>query len=188
MALATAENWTRRCVKLEGALDPREDAIAEKAAEIHNALGHLRFEQQNWSEAQRHYAKVAEREAKYPTAHYNLALCLERQAKFDEAAKEFEAALAIDPKRWQAQMGRGLCLLRMNQRGRGSRLAGKRRRTNFLLRKKTQRQNDILFGKAVTLHQLGRLKEAAELYQKLLPLESQLHRSAEQHCYAGGCA
>ena len=88
------------------------------------ALGHLRFEQQKWSEAERHYAKVAEQEPKHPTAHYNLGLCLERQSKFEEAAKEFEAALAIDPKRWQAQMGRGLCLLRLNQAGSGAAVLG----------------------------------------------------------------
>ena len=48
------------------------------------------------------YAKVAELEPKHRTAHYNLGLCLERQGKFADAAKAFDTALAIDPKRWQA--------------------------------------------------------------------------------------
>ena len=103
--------------KLDDAVRELEAALArgENPLEVQSALGHLRFEQQKWSEAQGHYAKVAAQEPKHPTAHYNLGLCLERQAKFEEAAKEFEAALAIDPKRWQAQAGRGLCLLRLQR-------------------------------------------------------------------------
>jgi tetratricopeptide (TPR) repeat protein len=98
--------------KLEGALNHPENAPGENAAEIHNALGHLRFEQQDWNASERQYAKAVEQEPKNTAAHYNLALCLERQGKFETAATKFEAALAIDPKRWQAQIGRGLCLLR----------------------------------------------------------------------------
>jgi len=157
--------------KLDDAVRELEAALGrgENPVEVQSALGHLRFEQQKWSEAQGHYAKVAAREPKHQTAHYNLGLCLERQTKFEEAAKEFEAALAIDPKRWQAQVGRGLCLLRLNQ-AEAALPCWEAAQSELRASKKPQRQDDILFGKAVTLHQLGRLDEAAELYQKLLPL------------------
>ena len=164
VALATDGKLDEAVRELEGAL-----ARGENPSEVQSALGHLRFEQQKWSEAQGHYAKVAEQEPKHPTAHYNLGLCLERQSKFEEAAKEFEAALAIDPKRWQAQVGRGLCLLRLN-RAEAALPCWEAAQSELRASKKPQRQDDILFGKAVTLHQLGRLDEASELYQKLLPL------------------
>ena len=97
--LASAGMLDEAVRELEGALER-----GENAGEVHGGLGHLRFEQQAWSEAESHYRKVVEHELRHPTAHYNLALCLERQSKFEEAAKGFEAALAIEPKRWQAQI------------------------------------------------------------------------------------
>src|SRR6266446_5081893 len=84
--------------ELEGAAER-----GESPAEVHAALGHLRFEQKKWDEAARCYSKVAEADPRHPTAHYNLGLCLERQDKFEEAAKAFETALSADGKRWQAQ-------------------------------------------------------------------------------------
>jgi len=163
VALASEGQLDDAVRELEAALERGESAV-----EVHSGLGHLRFEQQNWSEAERHYAKVAELEPKHPTAHYNLGLCLERQSKFEEAAKEFETALAIEPKRWQAQIGRGLCLLRLN-RPEAALPCWEAARKDLPTEKKGQRQDDILFGKAVALHQMGRLEEAADLYQTLLP-------------------
>src|SRR6266481_1682740 len=40
--------------KLEGALNHPENARGENAAEIHNGLGHLRVEQQDWNASERH--------------------------------------------------------------------------------------------------------------------------------------
>jgi tetratricopeptide (TPR) repeat protein len=161
--LASAGKLDDAVRKLEVELDR-----CENASEIHNGLVHLRFEQQNWHEAELHYAKAAEQEPKNAAAHYNLALCLERQAKFETAAQAFEAALSIDPKRWQAQIGRGLCLLRLN-RPDAALPCWEAALSDLPSAKKDQRQDDILFGKAVTLHQLGRLQEAADLYNRLLP-------------------
>src|SRR5207253_972459 len=72
VALASAGQLEDAVRELEGALERGENAV-----EVHSGLGHLRFEQQNWGEAERHYAKVIEREPLHPTAHYNLALSLE---------------------------------------------------------------------------------------------------------------
>jgi len=84
---------------LDDAVKELADAAerGESPAEVQAALGHLRFEQKNWEEAARCYGKVAEVEPKHRAAHYNLGLCLERQGKFQEAAKAFETALAIFP-------------------------------------------------------------------------------------------
>jgi len=101
----------------EGKLD---DAVRELEAaakrgdnplEVSLALGHLRFEQQNWVEAARCYASAAELDPKHRTAFYNLGLVLERQGEFDDASQAFTEALAIDAKRWQAHLGRGLSRL-----------------------------------------------------------------------------
>jgi tetratricopeptide (TPR) repeat protein len=166
--LASAGKLDEAVQKLESALHHTENARGEKAAEIHNGLGHLRFEQQDWNRAERHYAKAVEQEPKNTAARYNLALCLERQEKFEAAAQAFEAALSIDPKRWQAQIGRGLCLLRLN-RPDAALPCWEAALSNIPPAKNDQRKNDILFGKAVALHQLGRLEEASDIYNELLP-------------------
>src|SRR6185369_9705271 len=156
--------------KLDDAVRELEGGLqrGENAAEVHSGLGHLRFEQQNWQEAERHYAKAAEQEPRNTAAHYNLALSLERQAKFEAAAQEFEAALSIEPRRWQAQIGRGLCLLRLN-RPDAALPCWEAALNDLPPANKAQRQDDIPFGKAVALHQLGRLEEASDLYNQLLP-------------------
>src|SRR6202163_2959835 len=163
VALASAGQVDDALRELEAALERGENVV-----EVQSGLGHLHFEKENWNQAERHYAKVVEREPKHLTAHYNLGLCLERQSKFEEAAKAFEAALSLDPKRWQAQIGRGLCLLRLH-RPEAALECWEAALRDLPPEKKAQRQDDIPFGKAVALHQAGRLEEAAELYYKLLP-------------------
>ena len=166
--LASAGKLDEAVQKLESALHETGNARGQNAAEIHNGLGHLRFEQQDWNAAEGHYAKAVAQEPKNTAAHYNLALCLERQQKFEAAAQEFEAALSVDPKRWQAQIGRGLCLLRLN-RAEAALPCWEAALNDLPPAKKDQRQDDILFGKAVALHQLGRLEEASNIYNQLLP-------------------
>ena len=150
--------------KLDDAIKELEGAAArgENPVEVYNGLGHLRFEQQNWDAAAECYAKVTATESWNLSAHYNLGLTLERQGKFEEAAKSFETAVQLDPQRWQAQAGRGLCLLHL-----GSPEAALGCFEAAL--KDNPTQDRPLFGKAVALHQLGRLDEAGEIYRKLLP-------------------
>src|SRR5262249_52528075 len=101
--------------RIDDAIKELERAAQSKDSpnEVFTALGHLRFELQNWAEAAQWYRKLADADPKHRTAHYNLALCLDRQGKFADAAKAFETAISIDPKRWQAHAGRGLCLLQL---------------------------------------------------------------------------
>ena len=68
-------------------------ARGESPIEVHTGLGHLGFEQQNWAEAARNYAKAAEIEPENYTAHYNLGLCRLKLEQADRAVESFEAAL-----------------------------------------------------------------------------------------------
>ncbi|PYT17466.1 MAG: hypothetical protein DMG59_07230, partial [Acidobacteria bacterium] len=155
--LASSGRLSDAVKELESAAERGENPL-----EIYACLGHLRFEQQNWSDAARCYAKVAELDPKHPTAHHNLGLCLERQDKFEEAARAFEAAVRIDSKRWQAQLGRGLCLLQLGRPDQALECFQASLKEN-------SNHDQALFGKAVALHRFGRLEEAGEIYRKLLP-------------------
>ena len=73
---------------LEGASARGEDPI-----EVHTGLGHLGFEQQNWAEAARHYAKAAAIQPENFTGHYNLGLCRLKLEQWDRALESFETAL-----------------------------------------------------------------------------------------------
>ena len=80
--------------RLDDAVKELEAAAArgENPVEVYSGLGHLRFEQQKWEEAERCYGKVMEADPNNAAARYNLGLALERQSKFEEAAAAFEAA------------------------------------------------------------------------------------------------
>ena len=90
-ALATALKLAN-AGKLDEAIRELEAAATrgENPADIYGAIGHIRFEQQNWEAATDCYIRVAESDEKHPTAFYNLGLCLERRAMFEEAAEAFE--------------------------------------------------------------------------------------------------
>src|SRR5580692_2871636 len=65
IGLATEGRLDEAIKELERAAENGENPV-----EVCTALGHLRFEQQNWSEAGECYAKVAALEPKHRTAHY----------------------------------------------------------------------------------------------------------------------
>ena len=147
--------------------------MGEDPVEIHSGLGHLRFEQQNWAEAAHHYAAVAQAEPGHPTAHYNLALCLERQEKFAEAAEAFGQALTDDPARWQAELGRGLCLLRVPSPQEAlaclDRVEENARNSGLGNPQRARVYDALRFGRAAALQQTGKLDQAWDIYQSLLP-------------------
>src|SRR5579863_2747334 len=70
--------------ELEGA-----EGRGENPVEVYSGLGHLRFEQQKWEEAERCYGKVVQADPNLAAARYNLGLTLERQSKFEAAAHAF---------------------------------------------------------------------------------------------------
>ncbi len=160
--LAGAGRLDEAVKELEGAAGRGENPV-----EIYAGLGHLRFEQQKWEEAERCYAKVAEADLSNAAACYNLGLALERQSKFEEAARAFENATQLDPNRWQGYAGRGMCLIHMGKSEEA--LKSLDQALELGSKQEGSKQDRALFGKAVALHRLGRLDEASEIYRKLLP-------------------
>lgn len=82
-------------------------ALDPDLPEAHAALGQLvmNFER-DWEAAERHYRRAIARHPNYATAHQWLAELLYRVGRLDEAAREIENALALDPlspvARWAA--------------------------------------------------------------------------------------
>jgi len=54
-------------------------------------------EEDNWEEAFRQWAAAVEREPGSAAAHNNLAVACEKKGAWDEAAREYETALRLDP-------------------------------------------------------------------------------------------
>ena len=154
----------------EGRLDDAIGALqeaksdTEDSVEVRNSLGHLNFEKQDWTAAAHNYASVLEAQPNHPTAHYNLALCLERQANFVEASAQFAQALVVDPTRWQALWGRGRCSLRLGE-AQNALAMFDAALSGFDV---GQTPDRVLTAKAVALHQLGRFTDAGDLYDQLL--------------------
>src|SRR5580658_6695237 len=138
--------------RLDDAVKELEGAAAqgENPIEIQSGLGHLRFEQKRWEDAERCYRKVTETDANHAAARYNLGLTLERQSRFEEAAQAFETAAQLDPKRWQSETGRGMCLVHLGKSDVALECFNRALANG-------PAQDRTLFGKAVALHQLGRL-------------------------------
>lgn len=73
-------------------------ALDESLAAAHAALGHVLFlHDYDWSGAEREFRRAIELEPANSTAHFTFAICLQDQARFDEALAELEIARAADP-------------------------------------------------------------------------------------------
>jgi tetratricopeptide (TPR) repeat protein len=158
--------------RLADAIRELEQAMqrGEQSTDITLSLGHLYFEEKAWAKAADTYGKVIEANPSHRTAHYNLALCLERMGKLDQAAQEFQTAAAIDPSSWQPLLGHGFCLLRQSKPDEAL--------TSFdaaldrsSLQGPNMNQDRILVGKAVAFANIGRMEEAEDLFKKLLPAD-----------------
>ena len=95
---------------LYGALSPRDaytkaEAAAGKALEIdgsladaHNALGVIKlFYTWDWSGAEQKFLQAIELNPSYADAHQRYGMLLVAKQRFEEAEREFEKALVIDP-------------------------------------------------------------------------------------------
>jgi len=95
---------------LYGALSPRDaytkaEAAAGKALEIdgsladaHNALGVIKlFYTWDWSGAEQKFLQAIELNPSYADAHQRYGMLLVAKRRFEEAEREFEKALVIDP-------------------------------------------------------------------------------------------
>lgn len=94
----------------DGAEPDTSEAIRDMAREYANkvsehpddasaryGLGLARLYEQKWGQAAEQFAKVVELEPDYADAHANLAVCLMRLGRPDEALSAVERAMELDP-------------------------------------------------------------------------------------------
>src|SRR5262249_22705790 len=91
----------------------------------------------------------------------NQGVCLERLERFKDAADAFQKALDIDPKRLEARLGIGVCLLHTGAPERALEMFEQ------CLKSKAELE-PAQFGKDVALHLAGKTDQAEALYRKLL--------------------
>src|SRR5271157_2810027 len=98
--------------KPEEALRELQRAIAkgEKSAEIYSAMGHIQFELGQFEGGANSYRELLQLEPDHRTGWFNLAVCLERTGRWQEAADKFQKAFQVDSGRIEAQLGLGICL------------------------------------------------------------------------------
>ncbi len=93
--------------KLKEALRELTSAIerGEACPEIHSARGYLQFELELHEEAVKSYQRLLEAEPLHATGSFNLAICLEKLSRWDEAALHFQKALELNPEKTEARVG-----------------------------------------------------------------------------------
>ena len=57
----------------------------------------------HWEEAAKHFAEAVKADASFAEAHYNLAVCLDKQGKHAEATEHFKTAAKLAPKNEKIQ-------------------------------------------------------------------------------------
>ena len=93
---------------MEGKLDEALAEInrvletAEGTLEIFSAKAQIQFELEMYEEAAQSYAKLLSMHPKHANANLNLAVCLERLGRWQEAADFFEKAAEAQPDRVDA--------------------------------------------------------------------------------------
>ena len=99
----------------EEALKQLQRAVAanEESAEIYRAMGHIQFELGDFQESAKSYRTLAQLKPQYAMGWFNLAVSLERSGAWDDASEAFHKACTLDPKHLEAQLGLGVCHLRM---------------------------------------------------------------------------
>jgi tetratricopeptide (TPR) repeat protein len=139
-----------------GMLTSRREFDADLCA----ARGGIEFALGRFEDAALSYSAVALSQPGNPDAQYNLALCLQRCGRWDEATEGFERVLRVDPDWTEALLALGACLLEMNR--------AQDALACFDSACRHVQHGPALFGKAVALQLLGQFDEAAEIYEELL--------------------
>jgi tetratricopeptide (TPR) repeat protein len=122
--------------------------------------GGIEFALGRFEDAALSYSAVALSQPGNPDTQFNLALCLQRCGRWDEAAEGFERVLRVDADWTEALLGLGACLLEMNR--------AQDALECFDRACRRVRQGPALFGKAVALQLLGEFERSAEIYEELL--------------------
>src|SRR5579883_938585 len=77
--------------KREEALKQLQRAVAsnESSPEIYRAMGHIQFEQGNFSDAAKSYKSLTQQKPQYAVGWFNLAVCHERMGAWEDACEAF---------------------------------------------------------------------------------------------------
>src|ERR1700676_1497506 len=89
--------------------EPPKQSLAEPLIEV--AYAH--FEASRFNEAINSYSEAIAAEPNHSSAHFSLAVCLEKTKQWKEAATSFRRAFEVDPSRYEALLGLGSCLLHL---------------------------------------------------------------------------
>ncbi|OYW12367.1 MAG: hypothetical protein B7X34_01965, partial [Acidobacteriia bacterium 12-62-4] len=83
--------------------------------ELLAARGHLLCELEQYEEAVKTYSRLLEVASGHTASVYNLAVCLEKLGRWEQAAERFSEAQALDPDRIEAKLGLGICQLHLEK-------------------------------------------------------------------------
>jgi len=144
--------------------DPEPVLVGEQSsAETLVAEGRAQFERLRFEEAAGSYSAAVAAEPDHATAHFDLAVCLEKLEQWKAAANSFRRAIEMDPARSEALIGLGACLLHLD--GAEEALAC----FDHCVRSSDLREAGLL-GRAVALQKLMRYEEAEGAYRELLDI------------------
>ena len=84
--------------KRQEALQELQNAVqaGEDSPEVHSAKGHLLYELNRFEEAADSYLRLLELVPNHPTANFNLAICLEKLGKWNDAGSSFQRAMVSE--------------------------------------------------------------------------------------------
>ncbi len=71
--------------------------IDRNLAEAHTSIGHIKMYERDWAGAEKAFKRAIKINGDYPTAHHWYSLYLKVTGRFDEAFREIEYALKLDP-------------------------------------------------------------------------------------------
>lgn len=71
--------------------------INSNLAEAHTSIGHTKMYERDWAGAEKAFKRAIKINSEYPTAHHWYSLYLKVAGRFDEAFREIEYALKLDP-------------------------------------------------------------------------------------------
>jgi tetratricopeptide (TPR) repeat protein len=151
---------------IEKLLRPPAGAIpsttpSESSAARYRAAGYAQFEGLRFEEAVGSYAAAVAAEPGHGTAHFDLAVCLEKTEQWKAAANAFRRALEDNPGHAEALAGLGACLLHLG--------AAEEALSCFERLVETNGPNEAAtLGKAVALQKLTRYEEADRIYRDML--------------------
>ena len=93
--------------KRQEALQELKGAISHggETAEFCSAMGHIQFELEQYEDAAKSYTKLSQLEPKHMAGQFNLAVCLEKLGRWEEATDRFTKVLEANPDRTEARLG-----------------------------------------------------------------------------------